>query len=62
MTSYCPPCVFKDGIERTIEELQKLGHIRPSTNHLACWVVLVKKEERTLRMSIDYKDLNKKII
>jgi hypothetical protein len=59
---YRHPKVYKDEIEKTIKELLKMGHIRPSSNPFASSVVLVKKKDGTLWMCIDYKALNKKTI
>jgi hypothetical protein len=58
---YRHPKVYKDEIEKTIKELLKMGHIRPSSSPFASSVVLVKKDG-TLRMCIDYMALNKKTI
>ena len=61
-TPYRHPKAYKDEIERTIKELLALGHIRPSSSPFACLVALVKKEDGTLRMCIDYQSLNRKTL
>ena len=53
-TPYRHPKAYRDEIERAIQELLALGHIRPSTSPFASSVVLVKKKDGTLRMCIDY--------
>ena len=58
-TPYRHPKAYRDEIERAIQDLLALGHIRPSTSPFASSVVLVKKDD-TLRMCIDYRALNKK--
>jgi hypothetical protein len=61
-TPYRHPKKFKDEIEKTIKELLEMGHIRPSSSPFASSVVLVKKEDGTMSMCIDYRALNKKTI
>eukprot|EP00253_Pinus_taeda_P004243 PITA_04243 len=61
-TLYRHPKAYWDEIERAIQELLALGHIRLSTSPFAFSVVLVKKKNGTLRMCIDYKALNKKTL
>ena len=46
-------------LKQQLEELEKKGFIRPSSS---CWgspVVFVKKHDGTMRMCIDYRELNK---
>ena len=61
-TPHRHPKAYRDEIERAIQELLALGHIRPSTSPFASSVVLVKKKDDTLRMCIDYRALNKKTL
>jgi hypothetical protein len=61
-TPYRHPKKFKDEIEKAIKELLEMGHIRPSSSSFASLVVLVKKKDGTMRMCIDYRALNKKMI
>ena len=61
-TPYRHPKAYRDEIERAIQELLALGHIKPSTSPFASSVVLVKKKDDTLRMCIDYRALNKKTL
>jgi hypothetical protein len=53
-TLYMHPKKFKDEREKSIKELLYLGHIKPSSNPFASSVVLVKKNDKIMRMCIDY--------
>jgi hypothetical protein len=59
---YHHPNMCEDEIEKTIKDLLKMGHIRPSSILFASLVVLVKKKNGSMRMCIDYRELNKKNI
>lgn len=62
ITPYRHPKQLKDEIEKTIQELLAMRHIRPSESPFASSVVLVKKKDGTLKMCIDYRMLNKRAI
>ena len=62
MQLYRHPKRIRDDIEEAIKELLELGLIRPSSIPFASSVVLVKNKDETLRMCIDFRVLNKKIV
>jgi hypothetical protein len=59
---YRHPNKYKDEIEKAIKELLDMGHIRPSSSPFASSVVLVKKNDVTMCMCIEFSELNKKTI
>jgi hypothetical protein len=61
-TPYMHPKRFKDEIEKAIKELLEMGHIRPSSSPFTSSIVLVNKNNGTMRMCIDYRALNKNAI
>jgi hypothetical protein len=61
-TPYRHPKKYKYEIEKAIKEILDMGHIRPSSSPFSSSVVLVNKKDGTMRMCIDFRDLNKKTI
>jgi hypothetical protein len=61
-TPYRHPKKYKYEIEKAIKELLYMGHIRPSSSPFASSVVLVKKKDGTMRMCIEFRALNKRMI
>jgi hypothetical protein len=61
-TLYRHPNKYKYEIEKAINQLLDMGHIRLSSSAFASSVVMVKKKDGTMRMCIDYMVLNKKTI
>ena len=59
---YKNPKRLNNEIEKSIKELLDLGYIRPISIPFASLVVLLKVKDGTLRMCIDYRDLNKNTI
>jgi hypothetical protein len=53
-TQYKNSKKFKDEIEKAINELFEMGHIRPSSSPFTSSMVLVKNKDGTMRMCIDY--------
>ena len=62
ITPYQHPKRLKHVIEKTIQELFTMGHIRLSKFPFASAVALVKKIDGTLRMHMDHWMLNRKTI
>lgn len=59
-TPYQHPKTYQDEFESAIQDLLRLGHIKPSLSPFTSSVVLVKKKNGTLHMCIDYRALIKK--
>ena len=46
-------------LKKQVQELEYLGFVRPSTFPCGTPVLFVKKKDRSLRLGIDYRELNK---
>ena len=55
---YTIPIELKDKVKKEIEELEKVGYIERSVSSWASGVVPVKKTEGSIRVCIDYRNLN----
>lgn len=61
-TPYKHPKKFKYEIEKSINELLDMGHIKPSSNPFTSLVLLVRKKDGIMWLRIDYRALNNKTI
>jgi hypothetical protein len=59
---YKYPHHHKEEIERQVTELLSVGVIRPSMSDYSSPVILVKKKDKSWRMCVDYRALNKATI
>ena len=56
---YPVPYAVRESLDREIEEMLRLGVVRPSESPYASPVVIVKKKDGSNRICIDYRKLNK---
>ena len=59
MKPYTIPLHFRDTLQKEIEDLLNMGMIEPSNAPFASPIVLVKKKDKSLRLCVDYRKLNK---
>ncbi|KAD2393104.1 hypothetical protein E3N88_40081 [Mikania micrantha] len=55
---YCYPHIQKTEIERQVRDLLSLGMIRPSQSAYSSPAILVRKNDNSWRMCVDYRALN----
>ena len=58
-TAYRTNCYHRKEIEKQVEEMLQNGIIEPSVSPWASPVVLIRKADKTLRICIEYRSLNK---
>ena len=55
---YRLPHAFREPVKRELEEMQDHGIIEPAASDWAAPIILVKKKDGTIRLCIDYRQLN----
>ena len=55
---YRIPQAYRERVRKEIEDMERLGIIRPSTSEWASPLVIVTKKDGSLRLCVDFRRLN----
>ena len=53
---------LRDKVKKEIDDMLKSGIVEPSDSPYAAPIVLIKKKDQSLRICLDFRDLNKQTI
>jgi predicted amino acid racemase len=59
---YPIPYALRDKVTKEIDDMLKAGIVEPSDSPYAAPIVLIKKKDQSLRICLDFRDLNKQTI
>ena len=60
--AYPIPYALRDKVKKEIDDMLKAGIVEPSDSPYAAPIVLIKKKDQSLRICLDFRDLNKQTI
>ena len=60
--AYPIPYALRDTVKKEIDDMLKSGIVEPSDSPYAAPIVLIKKKDQSLRICLDFRDLNKQTI
>ena len=60
--AYPIPYALRDKVTKEIDDMLKAGIVEPSDSPYAAPIVLIKKKDQSLRICLDFRDLNKQTI
>ena len=56
--AYSIPYAFRDKVKKEIDDMLKAGIVEPSDSPYTAPIVLIKKKDQSLRICLDFRDLN----